>query len=475
MASFSWLLFTIILLEGYVVLASELLAIRQLVPFVGSGTEVVAIIISAVLLPLAVGYHHGGAAYRRQYRAARASGKKPLSVRRLLLKNVLSAMFVLAFGLSYPFLELFFGSLAQMSITHRVAQAFCYAVLFLVFPVYLLGQTVPLVSHYFSRARLSEITGKMLFFSTAGSFLGAVFSTLVLMMWLGVHTTVTVTLGLLFALTLLLSKRRLCSEVALALAAFGMAAFMNSGEVMRAFGIVSNNAYNTVAIEEIPAQEARRMVINRSASSKISLKPEHRFPYVRYIEDHYLRYLAEGPPREILVVGAGGFTLGWEDAKNHYTFVDIDPALKRVSEEDFLKERISENKRFVPMSARAFVRSDTGAYDLIVLDAYTNVISLPMECTTREFLEDVKARLKPGGIVIANVIGSPVFADRFTVRYDNTFAAVFPVFSRVTMDPYDPWAEKPRDLNNLYIYTHRQGVDDAGIYTDDRNTYSLDR
>jgi hypothetical protein len=33
------LFFLVILIEGYVVLACELLAIRQLIPFVGSGTE----------------------------------------------------------------------------------------------------------------------------------------------------------------------------------------------------------------------------------------------------------------------------------------------------------------------------------------------------------------------------------------------------------------------------------------------------
>jgi hypothetical protein len=116
------LLFLIILVEGYVVLACELLAIRQLIPFVGSGTEVIAIIISAVLLPLAIGYHRGGQAFASQYRTRRKQGKTPLTVRRLLLKNILSALFLLAFGLSYPFLELFFGTLTVAGFTNRIVQ-----------------------------------------------------------------------------------------------------------------------------------------------------------------------------------------------------------------------------------------------------------------------------------------------------------------------------------------------------------------
>lgn len=152
------LLFFVILLEGYVVLASELLAIRLLVPFVGSGVEVVAIIISAVLLPLAVGYHRGGRALTR----ARAAGQLP-SVRRFLLRNVLSAQIVLTLGLSYLFLELFFGTLQAIGLDSLIGQTVLYALMFLVMPVYLLGQTVPLISHYFAKQHLSEMTGRMLF------------------------------------------------------------------------------------------------------------------------------------------------------------------------------------------------------------------------------------------------------------------------------------------------------------------------
>lgn len=53
-------LFTIIVLEGYVVLSSELLAIRQTIPFAGSGTDTISIIIAAVLMPLAFGYYAAG-------------------------------------------------------------------------------------------------------------------------------------------------------------------------------------------------------------------------------------------------------------------------------------------------------------------------------------------------------------------------------------------------------------------------------
>lgn len=70
------LLFLVILIEGYVVLATELLAIRTLIPFIGSGTETISIIISAVLLPLAFGYHVGGNAFKKTYAKAKVKNKK---------------------------------------------------------------------------------------------------------------------------------------------------------------------------------------------------------------------------------------------------------------------------------------------------------------------------------------------------------------------------------------------------------------
>src|SRR3954471_1763672 len=126
-------------IEGYVVLAAELLAIRQLVPYVGTATDTVAIVVAAVLLPLALGYHAGG-------RAGLPAGDEP-GVRRRLTRNLLAAALVLTLGLSHPCLAFFFDACEDLGLTHRLAQTAVYAGLFLVCPVYLLGQTVPLVGH----------------------------------------------------------------------------------------------------------------------------------------------------------------------------------------------------------------------------------------------------------------------------------------------------------------------------------------
>lgn len=456
------LLLLIILIEGYAVLAAELLAIRELIPFVGSGTEIVSIVISAVLLPLAFGYHVGG----------RTRSK----MRERLVHNVLFALLILSFGLSYFFLEFFFHTLILIGIKHRILQTACYSVLFLALPIFLLGQTVPLVSNYFSKVRLSEITGKMLFFSTIGSFLGSVFSTLVLMNVAGVHITVIFTLFLLVLLIFILSPRWLCVENLLALMAIIFVSLFNSNSLFKQVNIVSNNAYNLVSIDTF-SKNGRELFINRSHSSALDRTNQSPYPYVKYINNIFINPIRQpvvGNPKNILVIGAGGFTIGLADKFNHYTFVDIDPKLKNIAEKYLIQEPLSANKQFVAESARAFLHHTSNQYDLILVDTYTHIVSVPMETTTREFLLEVKQHLHTNGIVVVNQIMSPDFHDRFGVRYNNTFASVFPVYTRQVLGDFNPWATKENILNVLYIYYNRPHINDKMVYTDDRNTYSLD-
>lgn len=471
------LLFFVILIEGYVVLAVELLAIRSLIPFVGSGTETISIIISAVLLPLAAGYHFGGNAFKSAYAKAKSKSRKKLSIRKLLLSNIISSLIILTVGLSYLFQEKFFGALLSSEIDNNLVQTALYSVLFLSFPVFMLGQTVPLVSNYFSKEKLSKITGKMLFFSTTGSFLGSVFSTIVLMSYVGVHNTVIITLSLLCFLILLLIRRIICFETILCVIILTTVYALNNNTVLKSFNIVSNNAYNIIRVIDVPKTESTILSVNRSASSQISKDPKHRFPYFAYIQDNLIAPIAKNSskPLDILIIGAGGFTIGMGDEVNKYTFVDIDPDLKEVSEKYFLPDKLTPNKQFIASSARAYIHGNKNKYDIIVIDVFTNKISIPMECTTREFLLDIKALLKDKSVVLANVISSPTFMDKFTARYHNTFTSVFPIFSRQIIGDINLWNDDKAVQNILYMSFRNEYTNDNSLYTDDKNTYSIDR
>ena len=133
-----------IIIEGYVVLVSEIIAIRLLISFVGSDTPIVAIIISAVLLPMAFGYYNGGQLYKKISR-----NNLTVQIRDILIRNAIIASVFLCFGLSYIVIEAFFGQLDNIGIESRITQTAIYSFIFLVTPIYLLAQTTPLISNYF--------------------------------------------------------------------------------------------------------------------------------------------------------------------------------------------------------------------------------------------------------------------------------------------------------------------------------------
>lgn len=477
------LLFLVILIEGYVVLSSELLGIRLLVPYVGSGVETTSIIIGGVLLSLAFGYHRGGEAFSRGFAASKFNNKQIRTIRHFLLRNILRSLVVFTVGFSYIFLEAFFSGLSYIGLGHRLISTALYVLIFLVAPMYWLGQTVPLTSHYFSKHKLSRITGRMFFFSTIGSFLGSIVSTLVLMSFIGVHNTVIFTLFLLCLLAVLISGRSRSDVIFYCTLILVVIVGSNNTLVLNDFGVVSNNAYNMVQVISINEDGDKAMLLNNSISSQYGAIPENRSAYIIFIENELISSLEKkiSKPLDILVLGAAGFDLGRYDQINNYTFVDIDGDIKDVAEKYFLKRKLSKNIKFIPASARAFLNQNQKKYDLVIVDVYTNAQSVPMEATTREFYQLIKECLNSNGMVGVNIITAPSFQDRFSVRFHNTFTSVFPVFSRNFIRSKNLVTHKPNNStmydnrNVMYVYVNSPYVTDKKVYTDDLNTSSLDK
>lgn len=467
-----FLLYVIILIEGYVVLSAELLAMRQTIAYVGSGTDTVSIIIAAVLMPLAFGYQHGGRFKQGVY------FDKYVTIRKKLISNILIASMILLPGMCYLSIMFFFVGLDNLGLTDRILQTSLYCLVFIVGPVYLLGQTIPLVSNYFSKQNLSLITGKMLCFSTLGSFMGAVFSTLVLMSTIGVNNTAAILFVLLAILVILLSKKKMSPNVLVMVTIAAAALTMNSNHVLSSIGMVKSNKYNDLIVIVDKETGDRSLYMNGNDSSKYNDKKE-KHHYVEYAEKITLAPILDTskPPKEILVVGAGAFTFGSEDLHNHYTYVDLDGDLKEVGEEHILKHKLENNKEFVVMDIRAYLRSTDKKFDLVFLDAYLGGLSIPESLVTKEFFEQLKASMNDKAVLITNFIISGNFKSKFSRSIDNTFRAVFPHVSRyAVLEQYDVWEDSETNAANVsYIYKHENDYDMGNIYTDDKNTVFLEK
>lgn len=132
-------------------------------------------------------------------------------------------------------------------------------------------------------------------------------------------------------------------------------------------------------------------------------------------------------PHDILVIGLGGGTLPRALERllpaAHIDVVEIDPAVVRVAAQYFdfkataqLGVSTEDGRAYV----RRLLRAGTPQYDLILLDAYERQY-IPEHLLTREFLQQVRQLLKPGGIVAANTWSS----SRLYANESVTYHAVF--------------------------------------------------
>ncbi|WP_219851814.1 hypothetical protein, partial [Methylibium rhizosphaerae] len=91
------------------------------------------------------------------------------------------------------------------------------------------------------------------------------------------------------------------------------------------------------------------LVNNQQASLLDASEPPKRSPYIERMQRLLLDELGLSG-KQVLVLGAGGFTLSVGDASNRYTYVDIDPHIRFVAERQFIRGPI--NGRFVAEDAR---------------------------------------------------------------------------------------------------------------------------
>lgn len=145
-----------------------------------------------------------------------------------------------------------------------------------------------------------------------------------------------------------------------------------------------------------------------------------------YVRMSLAGLLVNPSPERGLMIGIGGGTISnvltemYPDLS--MDLVEIDQAVIRVAEEFFgFRETDQTNVHIV--DGRVFVRraqQKQSRYDLIILDAFTGDY-IPEHMMTREFLEDVKALLTPGGVVVANTFSR----SRLYAHESQTYAAVF--------------------------------------------------
>jgi spermidine synthase len=444
-------LFFILLLEGFVTISVEILTIRQLLPFFGGSVLITSVIIGVFLLFLALGYWQGG--------------RCQTNIFQRLNRNFSLALVWIGLGLTYSFIACYFYmSMVMLQLTFLLSLS-VYLFLFLAPTVYWLGQTIPLTTNLFNQTmRVSDINGRALFISTMGSFLGAILTSLVLFQYLGVAWTVVINCGLLFLLILYLRPDSECSWSFIG-GMFLVLIFIKMVNLdIEARQFIKTNNYANYEVAESPLMD-RMLKINHSNSSLLT-SDKKGFAYIEFMRDLLFNKL-HLQNKQILVIGAGGFTLTANGTnQNDVTYVDIDPEIKKIAENHFLHAPIQGH--FVGQDARAYLNQSQDQFDVIISDAYSNQSTIPAALLTTDYFQAIAHHLKPSGLLMINIIDAPLFNDAYTQTASNTIRAVFPYCNVMPVN----WQAESALVNTIYICPNI--TKNKAIYRDNLTSVTLD-
>lgn len=140
--------------------------------------------------------------------------------------------------------------------------------------------------------------------------------------------------------------------------------------------------------------------------------------------------LLRSDPKRVLVIGLGaGVVPNAIQLLRPNAFIEVaeyDPSVVKVAK-DYFGWRENELKKSYVVDGRVFVKqaARTGVkYDIVILDAF-NGDYIPEHLITKEFFQEVKSILKPGGVFAANTFSLSKLYDFESATYETVFGDFF--------------------------------------------------
>lgn len=379
------------------VLVLEILAVRLLAPYVGLTLETTTSIIGAALAGIAVGAAAGGwIADRREPRHL---------VVWLLIGGGLLAL------LTVPVVR----ALGPGARGRGDAAALGITLLALVPSAAVLSAISPTVARLQLRDLHSSgtIVGRLSAFATAGALLGTFGTGFLLVPLMPVSTAVLAIGALLVVLGLGLG----IATGALRAGGAGVAVVGAVGLALLAGTRDSpcerDTTYHCATVEvDFENPDGRELLLDNLHHSYVNLADptELRYGYTQWIADAIDGTTRRGAPLDVVFVGGGGFTLPrWllaERPGSQATVLEVDGQLVEL-----VRERMGltpqEGLTIDVGDGRTTLQELPGASaDVVVGDAFGS-FAIPWHLATREWAEEVKRVLRPGGLYALNIVDMP--------------------------------------------------------------------
>lgn len=437
-------LYPLIFVGGFVSLALQIHAGRLLDIYHGGSTVTWGSVLSVFMITLGLGYYISGK------RASKAT------LRRLLMYGLLCtiSMFI-PITISSPILDV--GDIAY--IDHPLfTSMIIYGI-----PSLVIGFLSP-YSVEIIEERDGEAAGDIYSLSTLGSIFGALLMTFLLIPRFGIFESVII-MALMMGLSLLPLYKSTVSSYAsglfvilllITILVVGVGINQDSDVIYQ----TQSEYYEIVVTEE--SEGERYLELSGSQSSALDLDDpdNHLYDYYDLLHTSTLYYQNESSINNALVIGGGAGVLPNRIASKYDATVDvaeIDPEVKRVAYEYFDAER--EDVEWHIEDGRVFLEDRDKEYDLIMINAFKGINSVPIHLTTEEFYNVTEDSLSQNGVIATNVISSVKGKNGFLSRsVARTKDSVYPN----TKFHYN---EDPSDIQNVVIVSSYNNVNKSTLYS----------
>ncbi len=417
----------------------EIVAGRIIAPYVGVSLYTWSSVIGVVLGGLSLGNWLGGRW------ADRGAAEREVGI--ILLCSSAASIAVLL-------LLTFIAPLIQAAQINLLGASFLYVLGLFFIPSALLGVVSPVLTTVAIRidTRAGHIVGRMNALAALGSILGTFAAGYWLIQYFGTRAIVISVAVLLFimgAMFLFQSAKRLLAILLLVNVAIGGMTYVRGGLVS---SCDKESAYFCIrvvnAAEMVPSGAARALVLDHLVHGiNYTSWPEVLFsPYVQLMDELAMQHLGERSAQaSYFFAGGGAYTypraVMAHSPQARVVVAEIDPEVTQVAGQRLFVD--TKNMHIMHMDARMALQAVNDAeFDIVVGDVFNDVI-VPYHLLTREYTELLKAKLKPQGMYVLNVVDIPAEPRLLKSMY-KTIRAVFPYV--------DIWAESGQTLGKRYTY-----------------------
>jgi spermidine synthase len=390
----AWLLRAAVLIGGAAVMVVEILGSRVMAPKFGTTLHVWSALITVTLAALAVGYAVGG----------RVADRRPGLGALMIVMACAGGTLLLSDLIARPVLGAAYDA-------GMVSGTFMAATLLFLPTLFLLGMLSPMaVRTAANHQHLGASVGNLYALSTAGSVAGSLLVSLLLIPNMTVHAafiSTAVALAIVPVFYLIVAARRKAALglfVGLALSGAGVKWV---GAVADREVLYKDELYPVTA--RVPSAYGDLVVSDRDGVRYLFLNGVQQgsmigdVSYAKYAYGLERLATVKGVPKTVLIwgLGPGVYARAMAEAGSEVTVIEIDPMSEKVAREYF---GLPASVKVIIGDARTETSRLTEKYDVIVLDAFSGD-SPPFHLLTREAFADLKKRLAPDGMVVANIVG----------------------------------------------------------------------